>query len=87
MSWWVRIFTILKYFWDFHFYRRFAVKEIDALGIDTKEAFTIAKEATMLASLNHDNILKFHDSFLDLENDLFYIVTQYCSVSFIWYLK
>jgi serine/threonine protein kinase len=79
MSWRVKVLINFSKVSSFNNYRRFALKEIDALGIDTKEAFTIAKEATMLASLNHNNILKFHDSFLD--NDFFYIVTQYCSVS------
>jgi len=62
-----------------------ALKEINIKNIkkfEIKDAFEFAKEATNLAMLSHQNIIKYYDSFFDDNNNssLFYIITELCEV-------
>ena len=45
---------------------------------------TIKKEADILATLMHSNIIKFYDSFS--YNHHFYIITEYCNVICMFHL-
>jgi serine/threonine protein kinase len=59
------------------------LKEINIKNIkkfEIKDAFEFAKEATILAMMNHQNIIKYYDSFFDDNSSLFYIVTELCEV-------
>lgn len=40
------------------------------------------QEIFILMSLDHENILKYYDRFDDKQNQMLYIVTEYCEVDY-----
>ena len=47
-------------------------------ALQPDETVDAAQEARLLQSLDHPNIVRFYDSFV--ENEFFYIATEYCDV-------
>jgi serine/threonine protein kinase len=60
---------------------RFAMKELNQPVRSPKDIKEYQDEINILEKLDHKNILKYVDSFL--ENERFYIITEYCHVSFL----
>lgn len=58
------------------------LKQIACGDLQPDETVDAMHEAKLLSKLNHDGIVRFHDSFID--GEFFCIVTEYCEV--IWIL-
>jgi serine/threonine protein kinase len=74
--------------------KRKALKKLNATGLTAKMAFAISKEATLLAKLNHINIIKYYESFTFTDSDsaftgtiFFCIITEFCDVSYVIYFS
>ena len=59
------------------------MKKIDLSDVGVNEAIDIAQEAITLATLNHQFIIKYFDSFRD--EGFFCIVTDYCDVKALFF--
>ena len=58
-------------------YRK-VIKEISVGDLQPDETVDAMHEANLLRNLDHPNIVKFHDSFID--GDYFCLVTEFCEV-------
>lgn len=59
------------------------MKKIFVGNLLADETVDAASEANLLRSLDHPNIVKFYDSFV--EGEFFCILTEYCDVSIVSY--
>jgi NIMA (never in mitosis gene a)-related kinase 11 len=55
------------------------IKKVFIGSLQPDETVDAAQEARLLQSLDHPNIVKFYDSFV--EKEFFCIVTEFCDVS------
>ena len=65
-------------------YRK-VIKEIAVGDLEPDETLDAMHEANLLRNLDHPNIVKFHDSFID--GNYFCLVTEYCEVYIYTYMK
>ena len=61
---------------------RKVAKKIFVGNLQPDETVDANQEASFLRHLDHPNIVRFYDSFIEAE--FFYIVTEYCEVVFLW---
>lgn len=53
------------------------IKQISLFGMDDTQIAEVKNEATLLSKMNHENIVKYYDSFV--ENNNWFIVMEYCN--------
>lgn len=55
-----------------------AIKKINAVSLKKISLMRIHREINILKKINHPNIVKYHEAFTDIANNV-YIVTEYCN--------
>jgi len=66
-------------------YFRKVLEEISVGGLMLDETVDVMHNAKLLSKLDHPSLVQFHDSFID--GEYFCIVTEYCEVSLLVYLR
>ncbi|KAG8805790.1 G2-specific serine/threonine protein kinase [Serendipita sp. 399] len=56
----------------------YARKELNFERMSDRDKKQIVAEVNILKDLNHENIVRYHDRFVDSENGMLYIVMEYC---------
>ena len=72
--------ALLFYLHSIFVFRK-VTKKIFVGNLQPDETVDAAQEANLLRSLDHPNIVKFYDSFVD--GEFFCIVTEFCEVCFV----